>query len=322
MKTALITGVSGQDGSLLAELLLSKNYHVVAVSNHELSAENEKSRNYMNFISEITWKAIQLEDHVALNDFISKNVPDEVYHLGAKSFPSIGFQSNFPAFQANAEGTYNLLSGTYTANPDAKFFFAGSAEIFGDNPHGLMNEEEKFFPKTMYGISKLVGYELVRNYRDTMGKYAVTGILFNHESPRRGEEFVTRKITLAAAKIKLGLQDKLILGSLDSERDWSAAEDFVEGFHLALHAPKAKDYIFGSGQLHTIREFVSLAFTTLGLKYEDYVEIDPAFNRPSKNNLIGNSLRARSELGWAPKHSFESIVERMVKSDYDALKGT
>lgn len=320
MKTALITGISGQDGSLLADLLLSKGYKVCAISHHELNASDSKARNYKHFLPQIQWVHADFKETTKIADFLKMNTPDEVYHLGAQSFPSAGFSGNYPAFDANAAGVYNLLSLVYEANPSARFFFAGSSEIFGDNAQVTMNEASAFYPKTMYGISKLVGHELIRNYRENLNKFTVTGFLFNHESPRRGEEFVTRKITLGAAKIKLGLEKKLILGSLDSKRDWSAAEDFVEGFHLALNHSKAQDYVFSSGKLHTVRDFVEVVFGSLGLKYEDHIELNPAFNRPSKFDLVGDFTRAKTELGWKHKVSFEQMIDRMVKADLDYLK--
>lgn len=320
MKTALITGISGQDGSLLAELLLAKGYKVTAITHHEMGSSDSKFGNYQSFIKDIQWKKINLADKSSLDSFLKSTVPDEVYHLGAQSFPGAGFSGNYSNFQANTEGTYNLLASVFKINPSARFFYAGSSEIFGDNPNGLMNEEDKFLPKTMYGISKLVGHELIRNYRYNLNRFTVTGFLFNHESPRRGEEFVTRKITLAAARIKLGLQQKLVLGSLDAKRDWSAAEDFVEGFHLALNAKTASDYVFASGKLHTIRDFLNLAFSSLGLKYEEYLEINEAFSRPAKFDLAGDASKARNLLGWKPKYNLEQVVERMVKADYDRLK--
>jgi GDPmannose 4,6-dehydratase len=321
MKTALITGISGQDGSLLADLLLLKGYRVIALSNHDLlESESSRFKNYQQLLRSIVWLHAPLNDTKKILSFLNLNVPDEVYHLGAQSFPSSGFGHNYDAFNANSEGIYNLLFCAYEVNPSVKFFFAGSSEMFGDNPNGMMNEEEKFYPKTMYGISKLVGYELVRNYRDNMSKFALTGILFNHESTRRGEEFVTRKITLAAAKIKLGLQKKLILGSLDSKRDWSAAEDFVEGYFLALQAARPQDYVFSSDVLHTVRDFVNLAFRCLDLNYQDYIEINESFNRPSRYDLRGNSKKARLELNWKPKFTFEQVVERMVRSDFDLIQ--
>lgn len=320
MKTALITGISGQDGSLLAELLLAKNYKVVAITHHPMGESDPKFENYKSFIKQIDWKQINLADKTSLDSFIKQQVADEVYHLGAQSFPSAGFSGNYPNFQSNTEGTYNLLASVYEYNPEARFFFAGSSEIFGDNPNSVMTETEKFHPKTMYGISKLVGHELIRNYRENLNRFTVTGFLFNHESPRRGEEFVTRKITLAAARIKLGLQKKITLGSLDAKRDWSAAEDFVEGFHLALNAKNPDDYVFASGELHTIRDFLSLAFSSLDLNYDDHLEINEAFNRPAKFDLSGDSSKAKKILGWKPRYNFEQVVERMVKADYDRLK--
>jgi GDPmannose 4,6-dehydratase len=321
MKTALITGISGQDGSYLAELLLRKNYRIVAITHHDLKEGDKLFGNYKSFYRNIIWEKIDLSETEKIQGFLKKNTPDEVYHLGARSFPSGGFSNNFDAFDDNARGVYNLLDAVFEVNPLARFFFAGTSEMFGDNPKLVMNEEERFYPKTMYGISKLVGHELVRNYRDNMGHFAVTGILFNHESPRRGEEFVTRKITQAAAKIKLGIQKKLVLGSLDSKRDWGDAEDYVEGFYLSLQDEKPSDFVFSSGKLHTVRDFVSIAFSTLDLKYEDYIELDPAFNRPGKYDIVGDSSKAHRVLGWKPKTSFEELVHQMVKSDYDSLKG-
>lgn len=322
MKTALITGVSGQDGSFLAELLLQKGYRVTAITHHDLDGTDKLFSNYRSFYKSITWQKIDLAESEKVLHFIKKNPPDEVYHLGARSFAAAGFRNNYDAFDDNTRGVYNLLSAVFDINPSARFFFAGTSEIFGDNPKLRMTEEDRFFPRTMYGLSKLVGHELVRNYRENFGRFAVTGLLFNHESHRRGEEFVTRKISLAAAKIKLGQQNKLVLGSLDSRRDWSAAEDFVEGFYLSLQAATPSDYIFASGKLHSVRDFVTIAFSTLGLNYEDHVEIDQTFNRPSKVDLVGDSTKAQKTLGWTPHSSFENMVTRMVQADFDALVKT
>ncbi len=320
MNSALITGISGQDGSLLAKYLLNKGYEVYAIAHHDLDEKDVKFQNYKDFYKDIKWSVIDLSEREKLDRFIKISKPNEVYHLGAQSFPATGFDQNYSSFQSNTLGVYNLLASTFYTNQAAKFFFAGSAEMFGDNVNLLMDENELFRPKTMYGISKLVGHELIRNYRDNLQKFTVTGILFNHESPHRGEEFVTRKISLAAAKIKLGLQKELILGSLKTKRDWSAAEDFVEGFHLALNAPVAQDYVFASGELHTIEEFVNIAFSHFGLNYHDYVRLDERFNRPSRYDLVGNPTRAKTILKWNSKFCFEEIVIRMVESDYNRLK--
>jgi GDPmannose 4,6-dehydratase len=320
VKTALITGISGQDGSLLAELLLKKNYRVTAISNHNLKEDSPLKRNYQHLLNDLSWEFFDLKEIKKTSAFIQKYSPDEVYHLGAQSFPENNFSTTLPVFNQNVETTYTLMDVLFRENPTSRFFFAGSSEMFGENPLKVMNEESRFYPKSMYGISKLVGYEVVRNYREQFSRYCVTGILFNHESERRGHQFVTRKITTTAAKIKLGLEKKLVLGSLETKRDWGAAEDFVEGYFLSLNAKTAQDYVFATGKLHSIREFAKASFEVLGLNYEDYIEIDERFNKKTDFNICGDSSKAHRDLHWQPKITFENLIERMVRSDFDLAK--
>lgn len=320
MKTALVTGITGQDGSLLADHLLKSGYRVMGLSVHPILKDEPKARNYRHLLDHVE---IILADPLSprgLESIFSAHAISEIYHLGAASFPSKGFSGNYDSFDSNVRGTYQLIDAAYRSNPECRFFFAGSSEMFGSNPKGHLAEGDAFLPRTMYGISKLAGHHIIRNYREQQNKFALTGLLFNHESARRGEEFVTRKITLAAARIKCGLQKKLVLGSLATKRDWSAAEDFVQGFHAALTHSVAQDYVFASGELHSIEEFVDHAFSALGLRYRDFVEVDESFNRPSPVDLTGDSSRARAVLNWTPRISFSELVERMVKSDYDLVK--
>lgn len=322
MKTALITGITGQDGSLLADHLLSKGYQVVGHSLHSYEKGDAKFRNFHHLADQIQLITGPLADST-FPASVRRFQFDEVYHLGAASFPFEGFsQKNYDMFAASIQSAYSFFSSIFEIYPECRLFYAGSSEMFGNNPKGLMSESDHFFPRTLYGISKLASHHILRNYREQFGKFTVTGLLFNHESSRRGEEFVTRKITLAAARIKLGLQKKLTLGSLDTKRDWSAAEDFVKGFQLALAHNRAQDYVFSSGELHTIEDFVRHSFEILGLNYLDFIVIDPSFNRQSPVDLYGDHSLATRELNWKPTISFKSMIERMVRSDYDLVKNS
>lgn len=317
MTTSLITGITGQDGSLLADYLLSLGHKVVGITNHALTSEDRKFRNYQHLMKSTEIHTLDLSDEAGVLKLVKSINPDHCYHLGAQSFAGAGFTGNFDGFRSNTQSVYNLLGALKDTNPESRFFFAGSSEIFGSNPNVSMNESSAFLPRTMYGISKLSGHEIVRNYREQMQFHASTGFLFNHESPRRGEEFVTRKITLAAAKIKLGLQKELFLGSLDSKRDWSYAGDFVKAFHQIISLNEATDFVLGSGEVHTVRDFVSIAFEALNLNYEDYVKIDPQFDRPSPFYLVSDTKKAKEKLNWKPTKTFSELVTLMVQSDFD-----
>lgn len=317
MTTALITGITGQDGSLLADYLLGLGHKVVGITNHALTPDDRKYRNYKHLINTTEIFTIDLADESGVLDLIKSIKPDHCYHLGAQSFPGAGFTGNFNGFKSNTQSVYNLLGALKQVSPLSRFFFAGSSEMFGSNPGIHMNERSNFLPRTMYGISKLCGHELVRNYREQFNYHASTGFLFNHESPRRGEEFVTRKITLAAAKIKLGLQKELTLGSLDSKRDWSYADDFVKAFHAIISLKEATDFVLGSGEVHTVREFVDITFKSLNLNYEDFVKIDPQFDRPNPFYLVSDTNKAKEKINWKPSKTFEELVTLMVKEDFD-----
>jgi GDPmannose 4,6-dehydratase len=317
MTTSLITGITGQDGSLLADYLLSLGHKVVGITNHALLPEDKKSKNYKHLLNSTEIHTIDLTDEAGVLKLITAINPDHCYHLGAQSFPGVGFTGNYDGFRSNTQSVYNLLGALKETNPTSRFFFAGSSEVFGSNPEVCMNENSKFLPRTMYGISKLCGHELVRNYREQFAYHSSTGFLFNHESHRRGEEFVTRKITLAAAKIKLGVQKDLFLGSLDSKRDWSYAGDFVKAFHDIISLKEASDFVLGSGEVHTVREFVSIAFKTLNLNYEDFVKIDPQFDRPNPFYLVANTKKAKAKINWKPSKTFEELVALMVREDFD-----
>lgn len=315
MPKALITGITGQDGSLLCDFLLAKGYSVIGVVHAPLDESDPKFNNVSHFIDKVPFSVVDFLNPSSMDSLIEASSPDEIYHLGAQSFVNSGFENTFDAFSGNVLPVYNLLASCKKIVPDSKFFFAGSSEMFGSNPLIKMNEDSRYLPRTMYGMSKVAGADLVRNYREQLGYKACTGILFNHESSRRGEEFVTRKITLAAARIKLGLQKELFLGSLDSKRDWSYAGDFVEAFWKMLQLEMPLDLVLGSGVAHTVRDFVALAFSELDLDYKEFVKIDEKFNRPSPFYLTADSSKANKLISWESKVSFEGLVKMMVLSD-------
>jgi GDPmannose 4,6-dehydratase len=318
MARALITGITGQDGSLLADHLLSLGYEVIGAVHTPLTKDDPKRPNYEHLINHVQFVQVDFLNTASVKSLITQARADECYHLGAQSFPAAGFSGDFSPFTANTQSTYELLAAFRESNTQGRFFFAGSSEIFGNNPKIMMSEVSEALPRTLYGISKLAGRELIRNHRE-QGFYACTGYLFNHESPRRGEEFVTRKITLAAAKIKHGLQKELTLGSLDAKRDWSWAPDFVKAFHQMLQLSGPEDLVLGSGHANTVGEFAELAFASLGLKAHDYIKIDERFNRPSPNYLIADTTRAQATINWKPSKNLSQIVESMVKHDYDLI---
>jgi GDPmannose 4,6-dehydratase len=316
-KRALITGISGQDGSYLAELLLEKGYEVHAVA-RRMAIENPEHRLYRirHLIGKIELHGASLESYPSLFQVISSVRPDEVYHLAAQSFVSYSFEDEFTTMNANVNGTHYMLAAVRELVPKARFYFAGSSEMFGNPPNVPQDEETIFRPRSPYGISKVAGYYLTRNYREAYGLYACSGILYNHESPRRGFEFVTRKITSQAARIKLGLASELRLGNLDARRDWGHALEYVKAMWMMLQRERPDDFVIATGVNYSVRDFAEMAFTHLGLDLSKYLKIDDRYKRPAEvDNLLGDCTKARQELGWEYTLTLQDLVREMVESD-------
>ncbi len=321
MKKALITGITGQDGSYLAELLIEKGYEVHGIV-RRVALEDSEHRLWriQSVIDQIHLHAGSLESYASLFNVVQKIQPDECYHLAAQSYVSYSFEDEFSTLNTNINGTHYLLSSIKNIVPECKVYFAGSSEMFGNADHSPQNEETPFNPRSAYGISKLAGYHLTKNYREAHELFAVSGILFNHESPRRGFEFVTRKISRAVARIKYGLQDKLKLGNLQAKRDWGYAGDYVEAMWLMLQQDTPEDYVIATGITHSVEDFVKLAFSSADLDWEQYVAVDKALFRPAEIHLlVGDYSRAKKKLNWTPTVDFEQLVAMMVKADLDFL---
>lgn len=321
-KKALITGITGQDGSYLAEYLLELGYEVHGIV-RRVALEDQKHRMWRidHILDRVELHSGSLESYPSLFKIVAEIKPDECYHLAAQSFVTYSFEDEFSTLNANINGTHYVLSSLLSAAPECRFYFAASSEMFGRAQEVPQKETTRFHPRSAYGISKVAGFDLTRNYREAYGMFASSGILFNHESPRRGFEFVTRKITSAAARIKMGLMDKLYLGNLEAKRDWGHAREYVKAMHAMLRQEKADDYVIGTGETHSVREFVALAFGLLDLDYEKYVEIDQKFYRPAEVDLlIADPSKAKKELSWDYKITFEDLVGEMVRTDYDLLR--
>jgi GDPmannose 4,6-dehydratase len=319
MKKVLITGITGQDGSYLAELLLEKGYEVHGVV-RRVALEHPQARMWRirNLVSEIKLHSASIDSYASIFNIISDLQPDECYHLAAQSFVSYSFEDEFSTINTNLNGTHYVLSAIKRQAPHCKFYFAASSEMFGNVRETPQNEDTPFRPRSPYGISKLAGFELTRNYREAYGLFALSGILFNHESPRRGAEFVTRKITSSAAKIKLGLEDEIRLGNLDARRDWGHARDYVKAMWLMLQQDEPKDFVIATGKSRSVGEFLETAFRYVGLDYSDYLAIDELLYRPSEVNVLeGDASRAHQKLQWLPETSFEDLVREMVDSDLE-----
>jgi GDPmannose 4,6-dehydratase len=319
---ALITGISGQDGSYLAELLLDKGYEVHGiVMRTELEDPGHTLWKLSRIINRITLHSASIEAFPSMFQIVQRVQPDECYHLAAASFVSYSFDDEFAIFNSNVNGTHYILSILKEAAPRCKFYFAGSSELFGRATNYPQDENTPFHPRSAYGITKATGYYLTSNYRDNYGMFACNGILYNHESIRRGNEFVTRKIVRGAVQIKLGRAQELLLGNLESKRDWGYAPDYVKAMWLMLQQDQPDDYVIATGNLHTVRDFCDAAFTYLGLDYNDYVKIDPKFYRPSEDvPLVGNSSKARDKLNWMPETSFNSMIEEIINYDLDEAR--
>ncbi len=318
-KKALITGITGQDGSYLAELLLSKGYEVHGVV-RRVAIEDPMHRLWRlrHILDRLKLHSGSLESYASIFNIVEEVSPDECYHLGAQSFVSYSFEDEFTTIHSNINGTHYLLSAIKRKAPECHFYFAGSSEMFGQAKVTPQDENTPFRPRSPYGISKLAGFELTRNYREAYGLYASSGILFNHESPRRGHEFVTRKITSSAALIKLGKLKEIRLGNLEAKRDWGHARDYVKAMWLMLQQEKPDDYVIATGISHSVRQFLEQAFMLMGLDYKNYLRSDMDFFRPSEINVLcGNASKAKTILGWQPTVDFAQLVEEMVKSDLD-----
>lgn len=320
MKRALITGITGQDGSYLAELLLDEGYEVHGIV-RRVALENPDHRMWRlrHLLGRIKLHAGSLESYPSMFRILQEVQPDECYHLAAQSFVSYSFEDEFSTMNTNVNGTHYMLAAVKAAKPECKFYFAGSSEMFGKVRETPQTELTPFHPRSAYGISKVAGFDLTRNYREAYGMFAVSGILYNHESPRRGFEFVTRKITSHVAKIKAGLATEVRLGNLDAKRDWGHSRDYVRGMWMMLQQERPDDYVIATGTTHTVREFCERAFDAAGLDYNDHVVVDPQFYRPAEVDiLLGDAAKAKRELGWAPSVSFEELVEEMVAADVAA----
>jgi len=321
MKKALITGVTGQDGSYLAEHLLEEGYEVHGIV-RRVALEDPARRftRVSHLLERVTLHPASLESYASLFHIFSRNEFDECYHLAAQSFVAESFADGFSTMNTNINGTHYILAALRELQPKCRFYFAGSSEMFGKVREVPQRETTAFHPRSPYGISKVAGFDLTRNYREAYEMFCVSGILFNHESARRGFEFVTRKITSTVARIKFGLASELRLGNLDARRDWGHAADYVVAMHLMLQQPEPDDYVVATGETHTVREFCERAFARAGLDWERYVKTDERFYRPAEVDLlIGDATRARRELGWQLRYSFEELVNEMVDADLSAL---
>jgi GDPmannose 4,6-dehydratase len=320
-KCALITGITGQDGSYLSELLLSQGYDVHGIV-RRVALEDPDHR--LSRLQEIRGRlhlhAASLESYASLHRVVQEVQPDECYHLAAQSFVSYSFDDEFSTLNTNINGTHYLLAALKSLTPGCRFYFAGSSEMFGMAETVPQNEDTRFHPRSSYGISKVAGFDLTRNYREAYGMFATNGILFNHESPRRGFEFVTRKITSAVARILAGKSRELRLGNLEAKRDWGHARDYVRAMWLMLQQPQPDDFVVSTGECHSVREFVEVAFSYAGLDYTKYIITDPELFRPSEVNLLqGDAAKARRVLGWSDCVKFEELVHEMVDEDRRAL---
>ena len=322
-KTALITGITGQDGSYLPELLLSKGYKVHGII-RRVALEDETHRLWRirKISNELTLHPGSLESYARIFNIILKIKPNEIYHLGAQSYVDYSFEDEFSTFSMNINGTHYMLSAVKELiDTKVKFYFAASSEMFGRVKESPQNENTPFHPRSAYGVSKVTGFHLVKNYREAYKLHASNGILFNHESPRRGFEFVTRKISQGVARIKKGFQKKIKLGNIKSKRDWGHAIDYVNAMWLMLQQENGGDYVIGTGKQHTVEEFAQRAFAHVGLNYKDHIVIDKKFMRPAEvDTLLADYTKAKKILKWEPKITFDDLVIGMVEHDLRHVK--
>jgi len=320
-RRALITGITGQDGSYLAELLLAKGYEVHGIVRRVALEDPENRLARLGAVRDrIKLHAASLESYASIYQAVAAVVPHECYHLAAQSFVSYSFDDEFSTLNANINGTHFLLAAVKNSAPHCRFYFAGSSEMFGKAEEVPQTERTPFHPRSSYGISKVCGFELTRNYREAYHLHASSGILFNHESPRRGFEFVTRKITSGVARILAGKAKNLKLGNLDAKRDWGHAREYVQAMWLMLQQPEPDDYVIATGTTHTVQEFVETAFSLAQLDYHDHVITDPDLFRPAEVNiLLGDAAKARQHLGWTHKTDFLELVREMLEADCQRL---
>lgn len=319
MPTALITGITGQDGSYLAELLLEKGYRVIGVARRSSTVNTERITHILDDIMVVQG---DLQDQGSLLSLMEEYKPDEVYNLAAQSFVPTSWSQPALTGDVTALGVTRMLEAIRFINPKIRFYQASSSEMFGKVQEIPQKESTPFYPRSPYGVAKMYGHWITVNYRESFNIFATSGILFNHESPRRGLEFVTRKITDAAARIKLDMAEELRLGNLESQRDWGFAGDYVEAMWLMLQQDQADNYVIGTGETHSVREFCEIAFSHLGLDYHDYVVQDDKFYRPAEVDLlISDPSKARAMLKWEPAVSFKELVTMMVDADMERLKG-
>ncbi|MEJ2079055.1 MAG: GDP-mannose 4,6-dehydratase [Acidobacteriota bacterium] len=314
---ALITGITGQDGSYLAEFLLAKGYDVHGIV-RRVAFEDPEHRMWriQHILSDIHVHAASLESYASIFSVFQKVQPDECYHLAAQSFVSYSFEDEFSTLNTNINGTHFVLSALKELSPECRFYFAASSEMFGRVRETPQNEMTPFHPRSAYGISKVAGFELTRNYREAYGIHTSSGILYNHESPRRGYEFVTRKISRGVARIKAGRQRELPLGNLEARRDWGHAREYVTAMWTMLQQDQPDDYVVSSGKTHAVREFCDKAFRLVGLDYRDHVVQDDRLFRPAEVDiLLGDCTKARQKLGWDYRHTLDELIEEMVEHD-------
>ncbi|MEK7845685.1 MAG: GDP-mannose 4,6-dehydratase [Nitrospinota bacterium] len=318
MKKALITGITGQDGSYLAEFLLEKGYRVAGIVRRSSTESFERIDHIKN---KVELKQADLLDQLSIIDAIKEFEPDEIYNLAAQSFIPTSWNQPILTAEFTALGVTRMLEAIRHINKNIKFYQASSSEMFGKVQQIPQNEKTPFYPRSPYGVSKVYAHWITVNYRESYNIFACSGILFNHESPRRGREFVTRKVTEGAAKIKLGLSKELRLGNFEAKRDWGYAKDYVRAMWLMLQQKEPSDYVIATGKEHSVQDLVEIAFDHLGLKWKDYVVTDPALLRPAEvDHLVGDHSKAKKELGWEPQVSFQKLIEMMVEADMDRLK--
>jgi GDPmannose 4,6-dehydratase len=317
-KTALITGVTGQDGSYLAELLLREGYRVVGMTRRTSTDVHERIQ---HLVDDIEFVSGDLLDQSSMTSIVARVKPDEVYNLAAQSFVPTSWDQPVLTGEFTALGVTRVLEAIRSVNPRIRFYQASSSEMFGKVQAVPQDENTPFYPRSPYGVAKLYGHWITINYRESYDLFAVSGILFNHESERRGKEFVTRKITDGVARIKLGLAKELRLGNLEARRDWGFAGDYVRAMWLMLQAPTPDDYVVATGTTRSVGDFVRAAFAAAELDWERYVVIDPRFYRPAEVDLlVGDPAKAREQLGWEPEYTFERLVETMVQADLERLR--
>lgn len=317
-KTALITGITGQDGSYLAEFLLCQGYNVIGMVRRTSTINFDR---LTHFQDRITIVQGDLLDQMSLIGILQRHQPEEVYNLAAQSFVPTSWEQPVLTGEFTALGVTRLLDAIRIVNPGIRFYQASSSEMFGKVQTMPQNEKTPFYPRSPYGVAKVYGHWITVNYRESYNLFACSGILFNHESPRRGVEFVTHKVTLAAARVKLGLQNEVRLGNLDSRRDWGYAGDYVRAMWLMLQQDEPDDYVIATGETHSVRELCEVAFKRVGLNWEDHVVVDEQFYRPAEVDLlIGDASKAGTKLGWEPTVNFEALICMMVDADLEAVK--